>query len=225
MAHVNVPTGQKTVTVTMTGKSLLHYRCCTCGKPVLQAYDVRGTGMASFRADQSEEAKHTAREQAMQIALQNLEERDALLFEVFNSTHKYEKIKDPIQCPACHTVQPWSRLLEKDRKLSFLWMFAGIALLFALLFHVMDIWHYLPWEAWVGVGVALAALTVWVCMSANKERKQALAALQKGSFVPPAYYNRRNIEELAEHLPASSLPPDLLPLSEPTSSVIVFDTE
>ena len=214
MARVNIPTGQKTMIATVTGKSLIRYQCCACGKTVLHEYAVRASGQTPLHALSSQETKHAAGEQAKQLALQNLEKRDALLFEVFNSTHKYEKVKDPIKCPQCQTVQPWSRLPEKDGKLSFLWVFAGILLLLGLLLHVMGIGRLLPWEAWAGVGVAVAALTVWVCISSNKERRRALAMMQKDTFVPPAYYNRRNIAELTKQplrtspRPAPSPPPN-----------------
>lgn len=128
-------------------------------------------------------------------AVAALNKLDAEMFEAINDRQDYSKICEPVTCPGCNAVQPWSNIPCAWRQ-TILW---GAWLTGVILFGMFTVMILcLAKNIMPSLLVFLVPLLGLLALPLirKQKREKAMEALHALSIEPPKYYNQTNIHEL-----------------------------
>lgn len=166
-------------------KGVIRYVCSNCGRTVLTEYISHIQCPDSVPGEQLDAY---------------IKQKVSLFRENFNVRHDYTGIAEPVMCPYCGKIQPWSSIPPKQHK-----KFTKIAppvLMIAVMLMANLVMLILPSENIGGRIVGLLSFTPLYALffaalfKESYERRKALKRLKSEHFIFPVYYDEANIDEL-----------------------------
>lgn len=160
-----------------------------------------GTYSVSFSQDKIDKVKAET-----EINVQNMiNKEDNEVFEDINIKRSYDTFYKRVKCPNCCEYQPWSGIPRKwkDAKYFKLWLLIAFFVVFDMLVVLFTSPVLIP---------LLVPFTIYLLLPLIRKfrRDSAIKKANETEFVPPIYYNDRNLNELYNNPKAAELVEDIL---------------
>lgn len=193
--RVRIPTGMKQLSGEFQAKRLIVYKCTECGKRYVHEYHLKTTQYANYHVFGGQKARESAENKVRENAVAALNKLDAEMFEAINDRQDYSKIREPVTCPGCKAVQPWSNIPCAWRQTTLwgLWV-AGVILFGMGTLTILSLAKNIMPSLLVFLVPLLALLAL--PMIRKQKRDKAMEAIHALSIEPLKYYNQTNIHEL-----------------------------
>lgn len=190
-----IPTGIQQLSGEFKQKRLIAYKCTECGKRHVYEYQLKTTQQAVYHVFGGRKAREAAEKKVREKAVAALEKKDAEMFEEINDRQEYSRFYEPVTCPSCNAVQPWSNMPRPwmQTTLCGLWL-AGV-IMFGL-FTCMVL--FVAKNVMPSLMIFLIPLLILLALPLIRKQKRdkAMEAIHALSMEPLKYYNNTNIHEL-----------------------------